>query len=236
MTDKAKEGGKVKEHPMIFQPWKAAGINGLAPGYEAQTRRIVSRINSHCAINEAKLDFKSDRVFVDPGPSPIGNPGPYLHVPFVYPGEHDDGRVLRVYPRWQPGDRLWVKETYHFHKKYDSLKPSLVDQKSAIWYSGDHPDPSSLIIGKVRQSIFMPRWASRSLCEITEVRAQRIQDISDVDAVLEGTPVWWRAQTTDVPLTWSLAFSVLWDSINGKKYPWSANDWVWVYTMRRIGS
>lgn len=85
-----------------------------------------------------------------------------------------------------------------------------------------------------RSPLFMPRWASRLLLEITDVRVQRAQDISDEDAKAEGVempdgipqpPEWWSYREE---------YGHLWDRINGKRAPWSSNPWVWCVNFRRI--
>jgi hypothetical protein len=96
-----------------------------------------------------------------------------------------------------------------------------------------------------RPSIHMPRWASRLTLEIESVRVERVQDISEADARAEG--VSWSGRWTD---SFSgvgardrygddihrnvAAFALAWDSINGRRAPWSANPWVWVIAFRRV--
>ena len=79
-----------------------------------------------------------------------------------------------------------------------------------------------------RPSIFMLRWASRILLEITAVRVERLQGISDADARAEGIS---KNQCPD----WHAAMDckVLWQSINGPG-SWAANPWVWVVEFRRL--
>ena len=82
----------------------------------------------------------------------------------------------------------------------------------------------------------MPRWASRTTLEVTDVRVQRVQEISVQDVKAEG--VWWQdilwpnhnARSKFIP-----RFRKLWDRINAKRgFPWDANPWVWALTFRRI--
>ncbi len=127
--------------------------------------------------------------------------------------------LLTTCPYGWIGDHLWVRETWAY------------DEPQVIYrcgYNGDKP-PS----GKWKPSIFMPRCASRITLEITGVRVERLQDITEEDAVKEGF------ETTASSFNCSGLFARehfmnLWDFINGKKYPWSANPWVWVIEYKRI--
>ncbi|OVE45700.1 hypothetical protein CBW21_22155 [Chromobacterium violaceum] len=78
-----------------------------------------------------------------------------------------------------------------------------------------------------RPSIHMPRWASRILLEITDVRVERLQDISEEDAVAEGGPV---DHPNGTARGW---FEQLWEKLNGAG-SWDANPWVWVIEFKRI--
>jgi len=150
-------------------------------------------------------------------------------------------------PFGKVGDRLWCKEThYRFGKwakngftktgkqawTFDAVgkevkyldKPPVVDlrkrgERDLGWYK--------------RPSIFMPRWASRITLEITGIRVERVQDISEADAQAEG--VSGIATHTPYPRQFRDSFEALWDSINAKRgYPWSSNPWVWVIEFKRL--
>ena len=127
-------------------------------------------------------------------------------------------------PYGQPGDRLWVKETIW------------LDQSGGLWgYKADGIEwPPKNCGGQMRTAMFMPRWASRILLEITEVRAERLWDISLDDCIKEGMPRYTIARgcASDTPPDPRWKFIELWDSLNGKKYPWEGNPWVWVISWR----
>jgi hypothetical protein len=92
--------------------------------------------------------------------------------------------------------------------------------------------------GKWRPSIFMPRWASRITLKITDVRVERLQDISEDSAMAEGAQKY--GETPDGELLFDVGsyrygFKLLWDSINAKRgYGWDANPYVWVIEFRRV--
>ena len=96
-------------------------------------------------------------------------------------------------------------------------------------------------------SIHMPRWASRILLEITDIRGERVQDISKTDAIAEGLAKnKWGNWASYLPLKedeqdfegWldpTNSFMELWDSINDKRgYGWAKNDWVWAIEFKVI--
>jgi hypothetical protein len=98
---------------------------------------------------------------------------------------------------------------------------------------------------KWKSPIFMPRWASRITLELTDVRAQRLQEISEEDAQAEGLPKFGRGEhgptyKTSGPLdgifsTYSavMGFAHFWDSINARRgFSWSGNWWVWALTCK----
>ena len=125
------------------------------------------------------------------------------------------GIVTRVpCPYGRPGERLWVKETF-----------AIADSpKRHVEYAAD----GRLAMLKYSPSIHMPRWASRITLEITGVRVERLQGISNEDAVSEGigTP-------TDIRYAALDGFKPLWKSINGPG-SWDLNPWVWVIEFRRL--
>ena len=83
----------------------------------------------------------------------------------------------------------------------------------------------------------MPRWASRITLTVTDVRVQRVQDISEQDVLAEGVD--WKDAWEDAFVVSNIkdAYRDLWNSINGKKHPWESNPWVAAYTFTvRLGN
>lgn len=135
-------------------------------------------------------------------------------------------------PYGQPGDKLWVKETFCDGRGLDIARPEdgitstgapapqwiyRADEKFQL-PNGTHWKPS----------IFMPRDASRITLEITKIRVERLQDISEEDAKAEGID--WRDGDLCKPQT---RYKQLWESINGLD-SWKENPWVWCISFRRI--
>ena len=92
-----------------------------------------------------------------------------------------------------------------------------------------------------KPSAYMPRWASRITLEITGVRVERLQEISEADADKEGFnedfphkvfPEYFNQDMGDYSIP--ECFGMLWDSINGKKHPWESNPFVWVIEFRKV--
>ena len=161
-------------------------------------------------------------------------------------------------PYGKPGDRLWVRETWGVATRPDPAQ-GWVD---GIEYKADeayidgsgllplrvmedfNPDVLDKWRGRWCRSIHMPRWASRILLEVTDVRVQRVQEISEEDARAEGVTVpaavlqAAREATSEYDcVNWSYVdgFATLWDSINkGRGYGWDVNPWVWAITFKQI--
>lgn len=123
---------------------------------------------------------------------------------------------LSLCPYGKPGDRLWVRESGAFACREAPIYAADGEQGGWKW----------------APSIHMPRWASRILLEITEVRVQRLQDISEADARTEGYAIG-APPCTDDPVGW---YRRLWDSINAKTpgAAWADNPWVWAVSFQRI--
>ena len=131
--------------------------------------------------------------------------------------------------RYQPGDVLWVRETWLEHKGTYIYKAE-----------GKHEALDALIgapFFKWRPSIFMPAIVARILLRITAVRAERLKDITDEDAIREGIIVHVPVPGDGEPMP-RLQFRNLWDHLNAKRaggqYAWAMNPWVWVYSFERI--
>ncbi len=141
-------------------------------------------------------------------------------------------------PYGQPGDRLWVRETWDFLPDgvLANGKAATEPNQAVIRYWADTSlefrtvphDFNPMIYNreKRRPSIHMPRWASRITLEITGVRVERLQDISEADAMAEGV-------YTDPACPARDAFESLWEQINGPG-SWDANPWVWVVEFKVV--
>lgn len=135
-------------------------------------------------------------------------------------------------PYGQRGDRLWVRETFGVIGD---------EEKHVLHYRATHHRDGPGM--GWRPSIHVPRWASRITLEITNVRVERLQEITHEDALAEGVDAWIQSLTDSTselrkqPLTLKqLAFSRLWDSVAGSpKFDWDANPWVWIVEFKKIG-
>ncbi|HFD2747045.1 TPA: hypothetical protein ACF20S_002719 [Klebsiella quasipneumoniae subsp. similipneumoniae] len=161
----------------------------------------------------------------------------------------------------KPGDRIWVREAYRFPASLDDVSPTGVGEMAVAtgyrkpWaptfyeftgtfsdgWKGFETPPKVSNAGKLRPSIHMPRWASRILLEITDVRVERLNAISEEDARAEGIidggclncgepePCGCANPEPDA----TDAFAYLWQSIYGQE-SWNANPWVWVIEFERV--
>ncbi len=152
-------------------------------------------------------------------------------------------------PFGKPGDLLWVREAFRVHiddvpfninYRADDTVRELYELAGPEW-----PDDRihKLCDWVWRPSIHMPRWASRITLAVTAVRVERVQDISEADAIAEGfCERTWRAGLPDTSsgdnvnhLSAGGAFRETWDSIYAKKgFDWAANPWVWVVEFEKL--
>jgi len=213
----------IKEHSILFS---TSMIQAILDGRKIQTRRIVKTPK---IINQFPDLLKS--VYLDgDGNWIFWSSDSNDHASFTkkaYPTGNNQGIKC---PYGQAGDRLWVRES--FSRGIGSMGESFVYAYRAT---------DSEEFGPWKPSIHMPREACRVLLEITGIRVQRLQDISEEDAIAEGIDVFSyekaglnfeiNGQCTRDPIK---AFEFLWDSINAKKHPWDANHWVWVIEFKRL--
>ncbi|MDI3415678.1 morphogenetic protein [Pantoea sp. V106_11] len=167
-----------------------------------------------------------------------------------YPLEsgHQHGNSQSYYREWCPfgavGDRLWVRETFATLAcgSYEPEKPSWSGScQEARYRATDRlADLSADIRGYGwRPSIHMPRWASRITLEITGVRVERLNAISQEDAHAEGLeltgwrPTYYDPDSGGEVMTPYDNFAELWSSIYGEE-SWQANPWVWVIDFKRL--
>ena len=147
-----------------------------------------------------------------------------------------DGRECRC-PYGKPGDRLWVRETWVPVSTFD---PS--PETGALYRADPMYDGTTEFDWKWRPSIHMPRWASRITLEVTEVRVERLQDISEEDAKAEGVNGGCLKCGQENPCGCGVpspchldSFVYVWNEINAKRgYPWESNPWVWVVGFQAV--
>lgn len=243
----------MKEHPIIFN---SESVRAILEGRKTQTRRVITANNStvcgfspRCSISKDQSLWTGlvwdERVYKDRG-SHILHPSltEYLHVPWVHPDEGDDGRVFRVRCKYDIGDELWVKETWAAEAIYDHLKPSEIPDTAKIYYIDKHLHTAggySLFIemGKVRSAMFMCKWMSRITLEITDVRAERLQEISEEDAKAEGAPELFTIPNPQILYPdvtgYHRGFLFMWNALNANRgLGWDVNPRCWTIEFKRI--
>lgn len=147
-------------------------------------------------------------------------------------------QILALCPNGQPGSRLWVREAF-IHEPADycwEASVSIPCRPAFTVYRADHEGDTRGAGWK--PSIHMPRWASRITLEITDVRVERLQDISEADAVAEGCrPV--RPEIVQDGLIVRPGrsaieeFRLVWEQIHGGG-SWEKNPWVWVIAFKKL--
>jgi hypothetical protein len=158
-----------------------------------------------------------------------------LTEPDLY--ETRDGDLIdpvTLCPYGQTGNRLWVRETWAPNDcecEGPCGCPWYV-YRADDWAQSADPEEQP----RWRPSIYMPRTACRLTLELTAVRVERLQDVTDDDAFAEGVlPNWTGPRHGQNPAPSGAAFAALWDSINGPRgFGWDANPWVWALTFRRM--
>ncbi len=234
------------EKPILFN---TSMVRAILNGSKTQTRRLIKR-----RYDNTVLEMKTDKY----GTRLIEIQKDEEGVTF---GKHEDGstwRKLRAYiepkPAYKAGDILYVRETWK-QATGGTAGPGLFD---TILYKADEPqDTTGLMIEeRWHPSIHMPKEAARIWLRVTDVRLQRLQDISYDDVQAEGMDMdeWyeydeWQHQTGD-----GLAadgISVKYETVRGffghkvwdatmqsleqyEEYGWDTNPWVWAYTFERI--
>lgn len=144
--------------------------------------------------------------------------------------------VHTLCPYGQPGGRLWVREAWRSGRLTDRFAPREMTPHP-VWYEADGPAPDACN-GKLRPGMFMPRWASRITLEVTGVRVEQLQNISEADARAEGSPCVDEVSGREVLFpdaskcgTFKLGYRCVWDSINGPG-AWDLNPYVWCISFR----
>ncbi|MBS8185745.1 hypothetical protein JOA47_00405 [Klebsiella pneumoniae] len=202
----------MKERGMIFN---GEMVRALLDGRKTQTRRIIK----DCTVGSDQISkfIQIEKKFIGCYPEDV----PEL--------------IRECCPYGVPGDRIWVREAF----------ASGLSTKSTLAYRATHKredlEDGFYDTIKWTPSIHMPRWASRILLEITGVRVERLNAISEEDARAEGIidggclncgepePCGCANPEPDA----TDAFAYLWQSIYGQE-SWNANPWVWVISFERV--
>ncbi|MDQ0082878.1 hypothetical protein J2W35_003237 [Variovorax boronicumulans] len=205
----------MRERPILFS---APMVRALLDGTKTQTRRVMKRQKRH-AFTDYTL-FGQRGHSDDEAARRGGWAQPWVaieHAPDWPDGQEDQCHCPYARER---GDRLWVRETWGFNPDF----PGMHSQACFRADTGHEHDGIRWV-----PSIHMPRVASRIELEVTDVRIERLQDISEADARAEGYSIG-APPCRDDPLGW---YRSLWEQINGAG-SWDANPWVWVVEFRRV--
>jgi hypothetical protein len=210
VTNPASGAAKARERPILFS---SEMVKAILDGRKTMTRRVVKE-QPELSDDGNRWRWKGKELGTD---RPL--------------------RWILTCPFGQSGDRLWVRESFWAVEVEDQGigNQFLVYDEEFV---GPNPRPKELrpTLQSLRwghhPSIHMPRWASRITLEITAVRVERVQDISEGDAKAEGLQDWYGAEPA---VTNRGRFHAFWDSLNAKRgYEWDANPWAWVITFRRL--
>lgn len=233
----ATEASREKTPPIKPILFSGPMVRALLEGRKTQTRRVLLGPWR----GRPRPEFRGPRGCMDDPECwgwENGETGEHVGIVPSLDGAYSD--YIRT--PYAPGDLLYVRESWAARLDEDHIKPVDLNRKSAFFWA-DGPGKCcntgcNGAAGKVRPSIHMPRRFSRITLEVTDVRVERVQDISDEDAQAEGIyetgatgylpphPIMWSygESSFDKPV-W--AFQHLWDSLNAKRgFGWDVNPWV----------
>jgi len=199
-----------KERPILFT---GAMVRALLDGSKTQTRRVVKLPHENPLGEWEPATFGGEDGGRTAAGETIPEQGGIWHT--------RTGESLAC-PYGQPGDRLWVRETWAPH-------PDFIPASHYAVYRADPECEHD--VDRWRPSIHMPRWASRIVLEITGVRVERLQDIGTEEIEAEGVV------TSDADIMQHgcrarvLDWIRLWESTGGS---WDGNPWVWVIEFKRV--
>jgi len=206
------------ERPILFS---GPMVRALLDGSKTQTRRVVKTPRGASGFEVVR--------YADSGA---------LRGVFAVDedGRHVGDNAMPC-PYGAPGDRLWVREAFRVHDASEAELQYRADDE-VVRHLG--PDPAQDAFWRDhsrderwRPSIHMPRWASRLTLEISDLRVERVQEITPADVYAEGVGDF-VISSRDVAQE---MFARLWESINGPRgYGWEANPYVWVVSFKVLAS
>ena len=233
----------MKERGMIFN---GEMVRAILDGLKTQTRREV-KLNLDIARLATTYDWATSLAanhYQGLAEEQIQQKAESLRG-VIHPVILGNGQMVSIIcPHGKPGDRIWVRETFCPVDDTQYGGEKWVDYRATPRYEASHPAgwdsaPNDAEALKWRPSIHMPRWASRITLEITGVRVERLNSISQEDAQAEGLELTgWRPTYSDPDsggevMTPYDNFAELWSSIYGDE-SWQANPWVWVIEFKRV--
>ncbi len=222
----------MKERPVIFN---SEMVRAILDGRKTQTRRVM-------AVQPESNQFGLLRITDSTKRSDIGK---YHWAESNATGTHQRSALFSC-PFGQVGDRLWVREAYqgplfNFDQMETYLedtskfeRPEFCEYRADGGKTPEYYDADDNLRYGWKPSIHMPRWASRITLEITAVRVERLNDISEEDAKAEGVAPSQHIITPPEAL-YRVGFLKLWQSIYGEE-SWGANPWVWVIEFKQVGA
>lgn len=220
----------MKERPILFsEPMVLAILDGR----KTQTRRTVKGIKQPGEICYP-MSKSADKAFFD-GSN------------WIFEDDGETSKYVVKCPYGIVGDRLYVREEHYRFGHWEQVgktkkggakwqfiaetAETIFDPPAEFRKSRHRNDPSTPAWHK-RPSRFMPKAISRTMLEITGVRVERLQDISDSDVIAEGIKL--PPLFADEPIfDCKLAYKVLWENINGQG-SWDLNPLVWVISFKRV--
>ena len=266
------QSNQVKERPIIFS---GEMVRAILDGKKTMTRRLVkgdiSKYKHAHIIKQSSDKSREGKAYFYDEPvgcmvlssqlvkCPYGKIGDRLWVREAYTvtgWNCDDGSVYIKYLA-DGHEQYFDNETDEMECAIDSLVASVCKEldKRKVPMLNDEAYDCSLDRNKPRNRspMLMPRFASRILLEITDIRVERLNDISEADALKEGIRNY-NFEMEDSPDTYvgythlqkddgkstlyktpAIAFERLWDTLNAKKgYPWSSTPWVWAIEFKVI--
>lgn len=209
----------MADRPIIFS---GPMVRALIEGRKTQTRRVIKGVPDWADFASCVFAPTSLWQWSEPEQSP---PRPLDR----WPTDH----ALRL--PYAPGDRLYVREHWRTSKRLDALPPRGIGDHVHIAYEADD-SALKFSWGRFRQGMHMPRWASRLTLTVTDVRVQRLQDISAADSIAEGAECETCAAMAQSACHGKgcfaslAAFSTLWNSLHGPD-AWFANPWLVALTF-----
>jgi hypothetical protein len=231
----------MKERPILFS---APMVRAILEGRKTQTRRVVKpqppaghALHGFTTFSTRMTDV--GKAVWARGDSPLLCDVHRVRCPYGQPGDRLVVRETWQYADWTEDGMPWIR--YRADQATRLIEDTPEDWSERLtdaWASLSVPENYALdnraADRRWRPAIHMPRWASRILLEVTGVRVERLQDISEPDAIAEGC-----AGGHGVIPGYSYSatpreqYRALWESINGPG-SWDANPWVWVVEFKRI--